>query len=307
MSLKRQRLGQIGVNFVEGIILREWRSRWQPLDAHNDDGIDGLIFVEQNGAPTGQIVFAQIKCWTHPRIDSTGSYCLAMGSKKLSLNYERWRRVVGAAIVIYVDPKEMRAFWVDARSARRTPSQIFVPKDQPFDRNAKKDIAHLCGTIHRDLLVKTVRTEAEDFAHLRTRDHIQVAAHALYRELGSNPVRLGGDGPLVNFDGKGWEHITRRGRPELTRYQSFVLLGVVRKLLSATTEEELKAHTSRLDLTTPYASARAAVSFPFRQTAIVKLILRWVPTREGRNYYFHTIYEPRRKRNVYGVREPLSR
>ena len=46
-NLSTQRTGQLGVNVVERIVL-EWGARWQSLDAVNDDGIDGLIFIEEN-------------------------------------------------------------------------------------------------------------------------------------------------------------------------------------------------------------------------------------------------------------------
>ena len=46
VGLSKQRQGQLGVNAVERIVLKGWNSRWQPLDAVNDDGVDGLIFIE---------------------------------------------------------------------------------------------------------------------------------------------------------------------------------------------------------------------------------------------------------------------
>jgi len=307
MSLKSQRLGQIGVNCVERIILSDWQSRWQQIDSQNDDGVDGLIFLERNGEATGQVVFAQVKCRKGLKLSRDGMYRLPIGVQRLRSAYERWRRLIGAAVVIFVDPKGPSAFWVNARTVDPTASQIFVPVDQPFDRNARQEIASMCGNLHRDLLAPRVETGAFDFPHLRSRDHIQVAARSLYRELNEKPVRLGGNGPIVEFTPEGWAHITRRGRPELTRFQSFVLLGTVRKILESITESDLRRHTSLEDSTTPFVAARAAVTFPFRQSAIVKIILRWHSSGEGdRAYRFHTIYEPRRKRDLMGVRAPLS-
>lgn len=306
MSLKKQRMGQIGVNVVERVVIRDWRCRWQPIDSHNDDGVDGLIFLEQNGEATGQVVYVQVKCFSNVRLDAEGRYCLPIGIERLNDAIRRWKKLVGAAIVVYVDPRSERSFWVDARSLTCGISQVFVPALQKFDKEARKIISAMCGNIHRDLLTRTIITEASDFPHLRARDHIQVASHNLYRELSSKPVRIAKEGPIVSFNQSGWQHITRRRRPDLTRYQSFVLLGTVRKLLESTPEEELTDHFSRSDPTTPYVAARATISFPFRQSGIVKLILRWAPTAAGRSYSFHTIYEPRRKRNLLGAREPLS-
>jgi len=48
----------LGVNAVERIVLGSWQARWQPTEAHNDDAVDGLIFLESDGELSGQIIFA---------------------------------------------------------------------------------------------------------------------------------------------------------------------------------------------------------------------------------------------------------
>ena len=53
--------GQIGVNLVESIILTKLGWRWQAIDGHNDDGVDGLLFIQRGAELTGQVVFVQIK------------------------------------------------------------------------------------------------------------------------------------------------------------------------------------------------------------------------------------------------------
>ncbi len=59
--MKTQRKGQISINLAENIVIDQWESRWQPIEAHNDDGIDALIFIERGGEITGQIVYVQVK------------------------------------------------------------------------------------------------------------------------------------------------------------------------------------------------------------------------------------------------------
>lgn len=60
-GLHTQKTGQIGVNAVERVILLDWKCRWQMIDGHNDDGADGLIFVEDGYKTNGQIIYVQIK------------------------------------------------------------------------------------------------------------------------------------------------------------------------------------------------------------------------------------------------------
>ncbi len=304
MAMKKQRQGQIGVNVVERIILKEWRSRWQPLDSHNDDAVDGLIFLERGGEMTGQVIFVQVKCYKTKQSDD-GSYRLPINAAKLDRNMMAWRRIIGAAILVLVNPKTLEARWVNVRDdGARTASQVIVPGDQFFDRDAKADVASLAGNLHRDLLLRHIDTVSDDFLHLRSRDHLQVAGRRLYLALRASPVCIGGTGPTVIFDRHGWRHITRRRRPELTRYQSFVLLGCVRKLIEETPLSEFVDFPSQDHPNEGLVVARAAVSFPFRQTAVVKVVL--IVDRDGTRYRFHTVYEPRRRRNFMGARRPSS-
>ncbi|MCW6530815.1 DUF4365 domain-containing protein [Sphingomonas lycopersici] len=306
MSLKSQRLGQIGVNVVERIILRDWQARWQALDSHNDDGVDGLIFLESNGEATGQVIYAQVKTYSDMEPNRAGAFTLPIGTERLTKAIARWRRLIGAAIVIYVDPISLHAFWADAKYVPPGQSQISIPSNQKFDRTARAVISHLCGTLYRDLLVPRLVAEPGHFTHLTSDEYIKVAAHKLYHSLESNPVMLGSLGPRVHFPREGWRHIIRRERPKLTRYQSFVLLGVVRPILELTHEWDLRDARISSYRGNRLVAARCAVSFPFRQTGIVNVVLRKRHAKGDLDYQFHTVYEPRRRRDVLGVREPLS-
>lgn len=81
MNYSSVRQGQLGVNVVERLVLGfGWR--WQQLDAANDDGVDGLIFVEENGSPNGQILYVQVKCH-RSRLDKQGR--ISVSFKKAAL------------------------------------------------------------------------------------------------------------------------------------------------------------------------------------------------------------------------------
>ena len=240
-------------------------------------------------------------------LDKNGIYGLAIGKDKLARNADRWRRVVGAAIIIYVDPSSRKAFWANLKDNETIgPSQIFVSNKNCFDADAKNTIASLCGNVHRDLLAMEIETLASDFPHLINKDHIQIASRQLYKDFNSKPVYLSDSQTKINFTRRGWRHITRKGRAQLTRYQSFVLLGTVRKILNTSRLSEFRKHQSVSNPTRDFISIKAAVTFPFRQTSIVKIILEISAISAGKIYNFHTIYEPRRRRDVMGARRPLS-
>ncbi|MDB5658077.1 MAG: hypothetical protein JWS10_692 [Cypionkella sp.] len=220
-----------GVNAVEKIVLAEWNARWQPLEAHNDDAVDGLIFLERDGELSGQIIFTQVKC-VKAKKRSDGKLAVSIAANQLARNLAAWRKVVGAAIVVLVDPDDLSARWVDIRpSDARTSAQILVPGDQMFDRRARKSISQLCGTLTQDLQAQKIHTFAGDFPHLRCSEHVQQASRSIYKSMAQTATTLGRNGERVHFDREGWRHITRPGRSELSRYQSFVLLGAARKII----------------------------------------------------------------------------
>lgn len=181
-----------------------------------------------------------------------------------------------------------------------------MPDGQHLNKSAKQEISLLCGNIHRDLLVRSIATTALDFKHLRSKEHIQPAARKKYLQLRDAEILVGGNGPRVKFDRHGWRHITRYGRPELTRYQSFVLLGCVQRILESTPLEEFQPFRSPDHPDENFIATRAAVSFSFRQTGIIKVVLKADGPVGSPRYKFHTVYEPRRRRNVLGAREPRS-
>lgn len=307
MSLIKQRQGQLGVNRVEKIVLSDWGARWQPLDAHNDDGVDGLIFLERGQELSGQIVFAQVKCVkAYKRSD--GHYAIPINSQKLARNLDTWRKVVGAAIVILVDPQTLTARWVDAKpDTSTTASQVLVPEAQLFDETAIDKISKLCGTLHQDLLAQKVHTFADDFPHLRASTHLQVATRSLYKSLAQSSLSLGPDREHVVFDRDGWRHITRPNRSQLARHQSFVLLGAARKIIETCDKELCKLQRSETkDGKTLFFHLDSMVTFPFRQTGLVRLVLRRSLKRSSENtsVKFWTLYEPRRKHSGLGVQEP---
>ncbi|WP_200410621.1 DUF4365 domain-containing protein [Komagataeibacter oboediens] len=303
MSMEKQKRGQLGVNVVERIVLQDWRGRWQPIDSVNDDGVDGLIFMESRGVPTGQIVFVQVKC-TSKKPRSDGVVAVAIKREKLTMNIERWRRVVGAAILVHVNPVTLKAYWVNLRDENAIGNtQVLVPSENIFNKSSRKEISKLCGTIHRDLLIKKLTTKGSDFPYLKEKEHIQVCARKYYKKLDSLALRIGGNGPVVRFTKEGWGHITRFGRARLTQLQSFQLLGVVKEMIESTNESELREIKPETGCPVEFVYLMAAISFPHRQTAVVKIILwRRQDSVNGTNYSFRTIYEPRRRHDVLGVR-----
>ncbi|WP_416370955.1 DUF4365 domain-containing protein [Tistrella sp.] len=299
-GLSKQRKGQLGVNAVERIVLQDWKSRWQPLDAVNDDGVDGLIFIERGGVPTGQIIHVQIKC--HSVQPRDGKFALSVGKDKLTRNAARWRRVVGAAILIKVDPESLSAHWTDVRDGRSVlGSQVFVPVENVFDASAKNRISDLCGTLHGDLLLPQVRTQASDFRYLWSSAAPIVAARQEYVRLNSLSLHFADSSATIRFTREGWRHMNRRRRERLAKSQSWSLIGAIPHIIGNVSERSLMVVRPSRNCLPVLVAATVTVLFPHRQSAIVRAVFRRRGEPGNWNYSFHTLYEPRRKRNLMGV------
>ena len=302
MALENQRTGQIGVNAVERIVLADWQSRWQPMDAFNDDGVDGLIFIEEGGKPTGQIVYVQVKC-TKAKPNQSGRIAVSKDKEALAKNLEHWRRVVGAAIVVHVhrDNPE-KCYWANLKDdSNFTPTQFLISASQKFGKASKRQIADLCGTIHHDLLLRRIHFTTEDFLYLKDKKHLQTAARNFYKSLQKANLCIQGLTPPVRFTREGWRHLTRPSRSRLVQLQSLQLLGVIPKLHKDSSVHDLEIINPKKGEPAKFASLTTAASFPCRQTVVVKLVLRTRDDPEcGQTLSFHTLYEVRRKRNLVG-------
>lgn len=210
--------------------------------------------------------------------------------------------MVGGAILVHVHPEEpYPAHWVDLLSpAAILGSQVFVDPTNRFDGSCRSALRKLCGTIHRDLLKPRIDTVAEDFSYITAASHeLQRASRDQYLRLRDDkPALLGG--PDVDFTSEGWRHITRHSRSRLVQLQSMLLLGCLRRIIETTAESSIEVEEPTFD--GHLVVARAAVTFPFRQTALVKLMLKRRGDPGAYRYSFWSVYEARRGRDVLGRR-----
>lgn len=302
MGLKTQRKGQIGVNVVESIVMQQLRSRWQVVDSHNDDGTDGLIFLEDSaGEATGQIIFVQIKYWN---VDpSNGVVKLAISSDKLKKQIGRWSRVAGAAILVWVDPKTRKAFWTNLHDPTSfVGSAVVVKLSNEFGDKSRRRLGQICGTLTMDSALPLIVASKDDLAFFGPTIPLKTASKTEYKNIGAvkspNP-ELG----EVTFGRVGWKHMTRARRPVSRIIQSLQLIKLARRIV-----EEVGAVRLVRKLTDPSAPAEiyaitARVVFPGRDAAVVRVILlRQLPGErvERPRTWFYSVYERRRRLGLKG-------
>lgn len=300
---KRSKTGQLGVNVVERIVIDELLWRWQSLDQHNDDGLDGLILVEDGkGELTGQIIFAQVKCWSMRRPRS-GILKLNVNPKKLEVRARRWRRVAGASIIIWVDPKNKEAFWADLQNLSTIADKsVIVSMNDRFSVKSANRLRHLAGTQGADNLLPLLSATHNDVQHIHPTKSLKVCSKEFFKDIGavnSHDRRIG----PVHFSRVGWKHVTRPERPVSRVVQSLQLLRIAKRIVEEMPEAQLLRRIGGPDNPAEIYSLTARVAFPHRDAAVVRVIvLRQLvsPTNPTPKSWFYSVYERRRRRGLRG-------
>ena len=117
MKTDKQIKGINGNLIIHGIINDYWKSDYQKIDQDNDDGIDGIIHVRRHGELTGEVIYVQIKSGdgyksiTKKRPEYIG---INVGADYINEHKQRWNRLVGAVILIFVDDTK-KSYWEDLK------------------------------------------------------------------------------------------------------------------------------------------------------------------------------------------------
>lgn len=300
---KRSKTGQLGVNVVERIVIDDLLWRWQSLDQQNDDGLDGLIMVENGkGELTGQIIFAQVKCWSKRRPKS-GKLKLNVNPKKLEVRARRWRRVAGASIIVWVDPKNKEAFWADLQNPENIlEKSVLISLKDRFSEKSANRLRQLAGTQGDDNLLPLIRATYSELQHIHPTRPLKVCSKEFFKNIGfvnSCDQRIGS----VHFSRVGWKHITRPERPVSRVVQSLQLLRIAKRMVEEVPEAQLLRRIGSANNPAEIYSLTARVTFPHRDAAVIRVIvLRQLvsPTNLTPKSWFYSVYERRRRHGLRG-------
>lgn len=316
---------RIGINAVSRLVEVAWESGWQEYAASNDDAIDGVILLRKGRVQptdTGGLVFVQVKCggngYRQDQKQHSHHICIALGADYIAKHRQRWERVPGPAVLVFVDDTEDKmnppAWWVNLRdpTAYSTTNRgvILIPKIQKFAHHTKGIFHRLCGTGTHDRRLETYTLKRDEtvLPNLGKSESLRDDAWTFYKawredvDARRNPA-LG----LVLVNRVGWKHITRRGRLPERIVQSWLLLGAARKLISCSANIYNLGHAKRTTfedgntVTEDYLGLRAMVAFPYRHQSVVQVVLKrsrlvapvnkW---QEREKIWFYSVYELRR-------------
>lgn len=319
MSNTRTEQESIGLRVVGQFVREKWRCRFQELDARNDDGIDGIIFLAKSGEASGETIFVQVKCGPSYKVrnkDQTDNFNVRLGIDYIETHRPRWNRYPGPVILIYVDSSTDKilpfAWWADLKSQASynlySKSYIIIDSFNRFGEHSKGHFKNLC-THHLDYSLETIELTTEDFNYIRIKDNLKKSAREKYKAISkrihTNPT-LG----EVIVNRVGWKHITRPDRKILHVNQSFELIGALEKIISSTHRYEFVKQLDTYEKTSNKVIVdniclRAKIIFPHRYQGVVVVMLKRkrLFNENGKantsKIWFYSIFESRRGKKIF--------
>lgn len=313
-----------GRSVVQDFVSAEANHGWQELDAQNDDGVDGIIFIKKNGQKTGEIVFAQVKCGVKDRgywKESTsrpGYIGVHLTESYIQKHTERWRNVPGPMILIFVEYDSKKAYWTDLRDESSFSPEnkqiVLVKKSQRFGIHSFGEFKKLRGYTHISQSYEWVNIEDSDVSYIKFEQPIKFKDQAKkYYKDWSNSVKSERTSPLfgeVIVSRVGWRHITRRKRKKTRIFQSLQLLGIAKQIIKQSNKFwqvkvlNIKTLPDGTIIHTDFIGLRSRVKFTFRGATIVQVLLKRkkiVNPEKGifsSEVRFYSVYEPLVKRDI---------
>jgi rRNA maturation protein Rpf1 len=309
----------IGVGLVSRCVIETWDSRFQEMDARNDDGIDAAIFLGKNGEVSGEVVYVQIKSGAGYLVKSKlrkDKIVLNLTKDYITKHRPRWALFPAPVILIYIDTatdkKNPKSWWVNLKDSNsydsKAQSYILIPKENTFGEHAKGYFRNLC-THHLDYQLEEVSTDAMDFEYLWWFNSVKDGARQYYLELadrGLKHTELGG----IEFNRVGWRHMTRRNRKRMNRMQSFLILGAIPKIIKKNPKYSVVGKVQRetvngLQTVKDIVVIRTKVSFPHRYQSVITLVFKRKTTytedmvEKNQKVWFYSIFESRRGKIIF--------
>lgn len=240
-----------------------WECGWQPFDARNDQGIDGLILMRKRNIDLGVKINVQIKCGAkYISSENKDELRISIDDEKgLREHIEYWKNQIEPAILVFVNPakptrdksgniikddkgqtvwKENRlnskAWWVDLKSenlrVENTKSLISIPKKNVFGEHSKGAFLKLIKPLLSNSSLPLIKLNSESKSLLNS-INVKKDSRQLYKEWkNGNVIFCKALNKEIRVSKTGWNHILSSNRGRERRINSLKLLGVAKQIIN---------------------------------------------------------------------------
>ncbi len=331
MSIDKRILDNLGVTSVTSFVETHLLCGWQGYDAKNDNAFDGMIIMKRGSnalRETGGIIFVQIKCGTSggykkERITDPDNIGVHVGRDYIESHRHKWNIVPSPAILIFVDadayevgqPHKYKPvmYWVDLKKDEsycgKNKQLILVPKKNKISLKSKSDFHNLCRSYLGDETLGNIFVKSNEGlpVHLGTKSTLKTDAWNYYKNWRQRGVFKHPNLGDIYINGMGWKHITRAGRGSQRIIASWLLLPIARNIIENVAsfkvldriDIENKIDPNKI-LIRDYIGIRAHVSFNYRDSSVVQVILKRERLYDvnndllNQNIWFYSVFELRR-------------
>jgi hypothetical protein len=252
-----------GMRIVSQYVQEFWECGWQPFDARNDRGIDGLILMRRKNQDLGVKINVQVKC---------GAKYISSFSKneiKISIDNEAglfehinyWRKQNEPAILVFVNPckpqrdkngniekddngrivwvesrKKSEVWWVnlkdDSIKPENTKTLIRICRNNVFGEHSKGEFLKLINPLlsNSHLPKLSLTTESKNLLHSQNLKRDSREFYKNWKNAGD--VFCKAFNRNIRISKTGWRHIVSARRGKERRTNSLKLLGVAKQMIN---------------------------------------------------------------------------
>jgi Domain of unknown function (DUF4365) len=309
-----------GMRVVSQFVQEFWECGWQPLDARNDQGIDGIIFMKKKGTDLGVRINVQVKCGAKyissiKEDEIRISIDDAFGLRK---HIEYWKTQLEPAILVFVNPsrpkrdkngnickdKEGNIFWIENRLKSKAwwvnlkddfllaegyKTIIKIPFKNQFGEHSKGDFLRLIKPqLNDSLLPPIVPNEASK--KLLYSINLKKEARDFYKNW-DNP-NCEAIKQKIRIARTGWRHIvlSRRGRER--RINSLKLLGIAKQIIETVDRYYLLSQKENDFGLEQKIGIRAMLKDKYQPDSVVQVVLlrRMSKISKVSKWWFYSIH-----------------
>ncbi|MFD1631023.1 DUF4365 domain-containing protein [Pseudopedobacter beijingensis] len=314
-----------GMRVVAQFVQEFWECGWQPLDARNDKGIDGLILMKKRNTDLGVRVNVQVKCGAKYISSETKDEIKISIDDEAGLieHIEYWKKQNEPAILVFVNPakptrdtngnvlkdekgkivwKESRlnskAWWVDLKSedlrVENSKTLISIPKKNIFGEHSKgtflKLIKPLLSNAHLPII--DLNTESKN---LLNSINLKNDSHKFYKEWkNGNTIFCKALNKNIRVSKTGWNHILSSKRGRERRVNSLKLLGVAKQIINEVEKNKffLLNQTETIDEIEQKIGIRARYTDKQQGEQVVQVIIlrKLNPKSKNEKFWFYSVH-----------------
>lgn len=313
-----------GMRVVSQYVQEFWECGWQPFDARNDRGIDGLVLMRRKNQDLGVKVNIQVKCGSkYVSSENSTEIRISIDDQTgLEEHIQYWRNQVEPAFLVFVNPEKpvkdrfgnivrdekgqiiwketrlnARAWWADLKSdslrVHGTKTLIRIPKKNVFGEHSKGDFLRFAKPLLSIGHLPLVEVD-EAGKKLLNSTNLKVDARTFYKGWSSaGEVPCKALGKNVRVSKTGWNHILSSRRGSQRRSDSLRLLRVAKQMIDEVEKEScfLLSQTESAGEIEQKFGIRAKYQDRFGYRSVQVIILRrYNPNTGNEKLWFYSVH-----------------